>query len=355
MRALPAPVSGKPRRLALALLALLTACASAPKGFIVPTQTPAPGTTDISMLVVTTRNPSPEPGVIFGGERDQGHSIQQIVVSIPPADRRKVGAVQWPKKLPADPAKDFTTVSITPSPPEATKAWFEASAGKDGRLLVFVHGYNTRFETAVYRFAQIVQDSGAEAAPVLFTWPSRGRLFDYEYDRDSAIFSRDALEQVLLRAAHSDEVKDITVLAHSMGTYLAMEALRQAAIREGRLPPKIHNVILASPDIDPFVFASQYRAFGQSRPHVTIFVASDDRALAISRLISGKVGRLGAIDPSKEPYRSRLEASGDITVIDLSAYKSGDPLNHGKFAESPQIVQLIGHRLVNGQGMTDAR
>ena len=41
----------------------------------------------------------------------------------------------------------------------------------------------------------------------------------------------------------------------------------------------------------------------------------------------------------------------DITVIDLSAYESGDNLNHAKFAESPEIVQLIGHRLVNGQRM----
>jgi esterase/lipase superfamily enzyme len=144
-----------------------------------------------------------------------------------------VGLVQFPKKEPPDPETEFTTVSIKPSDQENTIRWLERVGGEKARVLIFVHGYNTRFETAVYRFAQIAEDSGALAAPVLFTWPSRGKLFDYEYDHDSANFSRDALEDLILRAAGSDKVKDITVLAHSMGTYLAMESLRQAAIRKG--------------------------------------------------------------------------------------------------------------------------
>lgn len=329
------------------------ACASGPKGFLLPTRETATDAQVVDMLVVTTRQPSPEPGVVFSGERDRGASVVEVVVSAPPRQNREPGAVQWPKGFPADPTREFATLSVAPSGPDNTRQWFERVAGPKRRVLFFIHGYNTRFETAVYRFAQIMVDSGAEAAPVLFTWPSRGRLRDYEYDRDSALFSRDALENILLRTAHNDEVEDITVLAHSMGTYLAMEALRQAAIREGRVPDKIRNVILASPDIDPFVFARQHSAFGQGGPRVTIFVAQDDRALLISRFISGRVGRLGSIDPSEEPYRSALEESGDIKVIDVSAYKSGDRLNHGRFAESPEIVQLIGWRLVNGQTMTD--
>ena len=99
------------------------------------------------------------------------------------------------------------------------------------------------------------------------------------------------------------------------------------------------------------VFERQYEALGTKRPHLTIFVTRDDRALGLSRLISGNLSRLGAIDPSKEPYRSFLEAHGDVSVIDLSAYKAGDPLNHGKFAASPEVVQLIGRRLVNGQAL----
>ncbi|MBO9709165.1 MAG: alpha/beta hydrolase [Caulobacter sp.] len=343
-----------PRLIGLTLgLAVLAACGGAPKGFLLPTQTPVSGAQKVDMLVITTRRASPEPGVVFGGERDPSESVSEIVVSVPPGHR--VGKVEWPKSNPPDPQREFTTVSLSPADRPAVRAWFQRQGGEHARLLVFVHGFNTRFESSVYRFAQIVADSGADAAPVLFTWPSRGRLFDYEYDRDSAIYSRDALERGLARAADAPEVKEITVLAHSMGTYLTMEALRQLAIRRGRLPAKITAIVLASPDIDPHVFARQYEALGPDAPHVTIFVSRDDRALQISRLLAGNLLRLGSIDPSQEPYRSRLEANGKITIIDLTKLKAGDKLNHGKFAQSPEVVRLLGTQLINGQVLSDGR
>jgi esterase/lipase superfamily enzyme len=124
-------------------------------------------------------------------------------------------------------------------------------------------------------------------------------------------------------------------------------------IRDGHVNSKIHNVILASPDIDIQVFAKQFAEMGTPRPKFTIFVSQDDRALAASSFITGRVSRLGAINPAAEPYRSRLEEAG-ITAIDLTKVKSEDSLNHGKFAESPEIVQLIGQRLMTGQTLTDS-
>ena len=132
-----------------------------------------------------------------------------------------------------------------------------------------------------------------------------------------------------------------------------MESLRQMGIRDGHVDRKIRDVILASPDIDIQVFAKQFVEMGRPRPKFTIFVSQDDRALAASSLITGRVQRLGAINPAEEPYRSRLEKAG-ITAIDLTKVKSGDSMNHGKFAESPQIVQLIGQRLMTGQTLTDS-
>ena len=124
-------------------------------------------------------------------------------------------------------------------------------------MLIFVHGYNTRFEEAVYRFAQIVHDAGVDVAPVLFTWPSGGNVIDYVYDRDSAMYSRDAFETVLQALVDNPNVGSISILAHSMGNYLTVETLRQMAIRDHGLPTKIREVMLASPDIDVDVFRRQ--------------------------------------------------------------------------------------------------
>ncbi len=337
---------------ALCIALALTACAGRPEGVLKPVATGSlsPAASTVTMLVATSRKPSGDPGTLFSGERSPMLSLTDIAISIPP--ERVSGTVQWPKKLPADPAKDFAVIRARSlSIPEA-RTWLHAY-DNDGHVLVFVHGFNNRYEDSVFRFGQIVHDSGAKVAPILFTWPSRASVFDYNYDKESTNFSRTALERSLKALVDDASVKDVTVMAHSMGTWLAMESLRQLAIRDGRIPAKIHNVILASPDLDVDVFARQWTELGPEKPKFTIFVSQDDRALAVSRMISGDVARVGQIDPSKEPYRSKLEEAG-ITVIDLTKVKTEDNLHHGKFAESPEIVQLIGSRLIGGQKLTDS-
>lgn len=344
------------RIVAIAVLALgLAACGSRPEGVLVPGGAVPEGVSTVDLLVATTRAPSDDPGVLFSGERGSELAVTDIVVSIPPEDRREVGQVQWPSRLPADPLKDFTTVSVKPVETEAEgRGWLRNHLNSNGRVLVFVHGFNNRHEDAVYRFAQIVHDSKADAAPVIFTWPSRASILDYNYDKESTNYSRDALEELLRQAAAEPEIREIVIMAHSMGTWLAVETLRQMAIRDGRVHPKIDQVILAAPDLDVDVFGQQFRALGKDRPHFTLFVSQDDRALTLSRRISGNVDRLGQIDPAAEPYRTMLEKQG-ITVLDLTALKSGDRLNHGKFAESPDVVKLIGNRLIEGQTVTDSQ
>lgn len=335
-------------------LALLAAGCGRPIGVMQPEAVNVPGVSRVDLLVATTRAPDQNPAVLFSGERGTGLALSAITVSIPPEANRTVGQVQWPKKLPADPARAFTTVSVKPmlSAPQA-QDWARGHLTKSRRVMVFVHGFNNRYEDAVYRFAQIVHDSNADVAPVIFTWPSRASIFDYNYDKESTNYSRDSLEELLRSLASEPEIGEITVMAHSMGTWLAMESLRQMAIREGRVAPKIGNVILAAPDLDVDVFGRQIAEIGRTGPKFTIFTSQDDRALLVSRRISGNVDRLGQIDPAAEPYRSALERLG-ITVIDLTKLKSGDSLNHGKFAESPEVVKLIGTRLAAGQTVTDS-
>jgi esterase/lipase superfamily enzyme len=336
----------------LAILLTLSGCGH-PSGVMTPVTLTAatPKTAQVDMLVATTRQPSGNPATLFNGERSPKPYLTDIAVSIPP--KRAAGTVQWPKRLPPNPATDFavTRVRQIDTIPEG-RTWFHQHI-ESGHALVFIHGFNNKYEDSVFRFAQIVHDSGMQATPILFTWPSRARLTAYEYDKESTNYSRTAFEQTLRIMAEDPAVKDITILAHSMGTWLAMESLRQMGIRDGHVNPKIHNVILASPDIDIQVFAKQYVEMGTPRPKFTIFVSQDDRALAASSFITGRVARLGGINPAEEPYRSRLEKAG-ITAIDLTKVKSGDSMNHGKFAESPQIVQLIGQRIITGQTLTDS-
>ena len=342
-----------PLAICVALL-LLSGCGGRLIGVMAPSGAVIPGTSQVHLLAATTRAPSEDKSILFTGERGTGLKVDAITVSIPPEANRTVGQVQWPRRLPANPIKEFATVNVKPLVSKAEdEAWLKKNLPRSRRALVFVHGFNNRYEDAVYRFAQIVHDSGAEVVPVVFTWPSRASIFDYNYDKESTNYSRDALEDLLRRIDAEPSIGEITVMAHSMGTWLAVEALRQMAIRDGRTLPKIKNVILASPDLDVDVFSRQFVALGKNAPHFTLFVSQDDRALGVSRRISGNVDRLGQVDANAEPYRTQFEKAG-ISVIDLTKLKSGDSLNHGKFAESAEVVKLIGQRLISGQTITDS-
>ncbi|MGH6812485.1 MAG: alpha/beta hydrolase [Methylocella sp.] len=307
------------------------------------------------------------PAEMFSGFRGPALDFADIVVSLPPDSVRQIGEVQLPRQIPGDPATDFVTLEPTSAidKHQALAVYRRLVLKNPNRhVLVFVHGFNNRFEDAVFRFAQIVHDSGAEVVPILFTWPSKGKLLAYGYDHESATYSRDQLEEGLRFLAKDREVSEITVLAHSMGNWVTLEALRQMAIRDGKVEGKIRNVILAAPDVDVDLAREQIMAMGPRarRPHFTLLAAKDDQALAVSRKIWGEP-RLGSIDPDRESCasppanqetcRSTLASEG-IHVINLTGITSPDQLRHATFAENPQIVKLIG-RVESGQTLTDSR
>lgn len=334
----------------------LAGCGGRPQGVLTPQPPQAPGTSKVQMLVATTRSAAgAAPGDLFTGERGVGLAFADIGISIPPDGARQIGEVQWPSAEPGNPYTDFVTLWADPlSKDEAIRRFDKRIASTPKRqVLVFVHGYNTLFAEAVYRFAQIVHDSGTNALPVLFTWPSRGRLLAYGYDHESASYSRDALEAVLQALAKDKSVGEISILAHSMGNWVTLEALRQMAIRDRGIASKIKNVMLAAPDVDFDVFRRQIAEIEEKRSLFTLFVSRHDEALAVSRRVWGEV-RLGGIDPRQEPYHHVLDKR-HIFTVDLTNVKSGDPLGHGTFAESPEVVRSIGLRLAQGQTLSDAQ
>src|SRR5271157_2272044 len=341
----------------IGLAATAAACSSRPYGNLI-VGTSAPGASQVDLLVATTRAPVVEPpGVMFGGARGRGLDFADIVVSVPPDSARKAGDVQWPSSPPGDPQRDFVTLRADRLDLAQAKVDFNARVSRTPghKVLLFVHGYNTRFEEAVYKFAQIVHDAHVDVAPVLFTWPSGGNLVDYVYDRDSAMYSRDAFEVVLQALADNKNVGSISILAHSMGNYLAVEALRQMAIRDRGLPSKIRDVMLASPDIDVDVFRRQIAEI-DVKPRTTqftLFVSRDDKALSLSSFLARDTTRLGRLDPTEEPYSSMLEKA-QVHVVDLTGVAANDAANHSKFATS-DVVAAIGDRLSQGQNLNNAK
>jgi esterase/lipase superfamily enzyme len=211
--------------------------------------------------------------------------------------------------------------------------------GSNRDVLLYVHGFNTSYDEARFRLAQIIDDGRFGGVPVLFTWPAAGNLLDYGAAKESATASRDSLAKLIRELANVPGVGRVHILAHSMGTWLTMEALRENAIAGSPdLNGKLGDVMLAAPDIDLGVFKAQMARLDPS--HVSVLVASNDRALSLSRALAGDRPRVGALDPGKPADRAALDALG-VKVRDVSA-ESNEWLGHGTYASAPQIVREIG-------------
>jgi esterase/lipase superfamily enzyme len=291
---------------------------------------------------------------MFNTDRAAAMSYARVDVSIPPDDSRKVGDIQWPASPPGDPHRDFVTASTEylDRPAFSTALATVAKSKRRSMAMVFVHGFNNRFDDAAYRLAQIVQDSKAPVVPVLFSWPSRGvvSLSAYEYDRDSASQSRQALEDVLDTIALSPAIKEVTIVCHSMGCQLTMEALRSRSIRAGKIGAKVRNVALVAPDLDVNIFHEQMQQVGSNRPRFALFLSQDDHALKISKSIWGGATRLGDVNPENEPYKTEL-AHDKILVFDVT-HLEGDAHTRA-FDDVGTVMGMIERRLAAGQHLEE--
>ena len=302
----------------------------------------APTARAVQLFVASTRKG--EHGAAAQVLSGDGAHYALDIITIPPGHH--AGSIEQPMFGAANPRDHFFVAKERPLDADEFKS--ELASHVSGRIgvnrdvLVFVHGFNTTFEEARDRAAQIVADSRFGGVAVLFTWPTKHELFGYVYDKDNAMASRDALQSLLQQAAAAPGVGKVHVLAHSMGGWLAMEALRQEAIAGDRdLSGHLGEVMLASPDIDMDVFAAQMARLKPAS--VTVFATANDRALSLSSAIAQSRQRVGAINPSKPEDRDKLEALG-AKVYDLTNFNDGW-IDHGAYADAPEVLRAIGAQM----------
>lgn len=329
------------------MLDVLSGCAGPPEGIIgiaVPESAiNSYGVRKRDIYVMTTRAESDDPALMYSGERGDGLKLARVTVTIPPD--HETGKIERPKQEKPDPRKDFTIVDPVRF---AEGAQFTADLAKnlgslpkpERNVLLFVHGYNTTLTAAIMRTAQLANDMDFEGIPVVFSWASRGKTLNYVYDMNSALAARDRLIDgaVLIADAKPAEVD---IMAHSMGNLLTVEAIRQAKF-EGLYNKRglVRNIILASPDIDLDLFKTQLADIPKDQRRFFVMISSNDRALSVSKKIAGGVNRVGNAD-------SESLAKLGVTVVDLSEIDDNTSLHHAKFADTPEVVQLIGRRLAD--------
>ncbi len=222
------------------------------------------------------------------------------------------------------------------------------NAFKD-QAVVFVHGYNTAFDYALYRTAQMAYDLKYDGAALLYSWPSGSGVISYNYDRESSEQAEPYLRQFLELVVKDTGAKSVSVIAHSMGN---MPLLRVLQALGPSLPPgvRLNQVILAAPDVDRNLFenlAANIRLYGRG---VTLYCSANDRAMAAARRVAGGIPRAGDV-----PAEGPLVMAG-IDTIDITQTSTDYlALNHSSYAERGALLNDIGLLLQTGERPPDRR
>lgn len=297
-----------------------------------------------TVYFATTRGLDPATG-LYGRDRSETIRFGRHDISIPPD--RATGEIRFPRRLSKpDPSRDFVTVRAAAYDDSDgfrrdLSAALKARGRGDRAAVIYVHGFNNTFAEGLYRLAQLSHDLDVPGVAVHYSWPSRANPLGYVYDRDSAIFGRDGLE-ALIRQVTAAGADSILLVAHSMGSALTMETLRQMAIRDDRQAlDRIEGVVLISPDIDVDVFRMQAKAMGKLPEPFVIFGSNRDRLLNLSARLTGEPERLGNLSDV-----GRL-ADLKVTYLDVAAYASGS--GHFAVGDNPALISLL-----SGIGEVDA-
>jgi esterase/lipase superfamily enzyme len=281
---------------------------------------------DPTLLVATTRQPVGDPvrKPWFGTERAPGLVFAKAQVT--PPDSSIVGRIS------SAVGGDWAVAAVGDvTSQDAAAAFAEAALGRE--VLLYVHGYRESFETAAVSTAQLSHGIRFDGATALFTWPSAGTTFNYVGDREAAMWSRDALEDLLLALANSSSGGRVHIVAHSMGTLLTLETLRSLRASGGdAVMSRIGSVVMAAPDVDFNLFARTMAKLGPDVHKMTVISSRNDLALAVSSQIAGGV-RAGAAE------RERLEALG-VRVADASEF-AGGLINHDLFLSNADVQQVV--------------
>lgn len=245
-----------------------------------------------------------------------------------------------------DPKKHFTIKELKALTREEFLAHvrdrLKASERYEDHALIFVHGYKTTFENALYRTAQISYDLKFDGAPFLYSWPSGGTLQGYTYDRESAGQAEPYFREFLETVVSDTGARKVSIVAHSMGNQLLLRVLQdlKRSLPEGVL---VSQLILAAPDVDRHSFENIIRSIQGIAEGITLYSASNDQALLMSRRVNGGIPRAGDV-----PDDGPIIMEGMDTIDATASSMDSIGINHSGYAENNALLADISMLISSG-------
>jgi esterase/lipase superfamily enzyme len=208
--------------------------------------------------------------------------------------------------------------------------------------LVFIHGYNTTFEEAARRTAQIAWDIPFNGTAGFFSWPSAGTYQHYLADEAKARTSVPEFKEFINLLLVNEELEQLHIIAHSMGSLVLSITLKELYTdpsMKNKLN-KIFQVILGAPDIDQNEFRNTLLpAFTKVGRRRTIYTSDHDVALnasSVGRVFLKRLGQGGA----------SIFLAKDLDSVEASNLPSES--SHSYLFQNPMLLSDLYYLITKG-------
>lgn len=219
-----------------------------------------------------------------------------------------------------------------------------ASPAAKGRLLVYIHGYNTTFDEAHEMAARIVELAGKDVPVVVLHWPTREGALSYAVDEATVSWAQGTLDDTL--AELSTRAEDITVVGHSMGARAAIRSVVALDGFRGARPDRVRRIVLASADEDRDRVLRKGGSADELlryQRQVLVYASYRDAPLDLSRIAHG-YARLGSTDCKYDILFARrvlgklgnchrTSPRAGLAMVSTSLINAEDRYDHNDFIE----------------------
>lgn len=284
-------------------------------------------------------------GPTYSGEPDANGQLHYGEVSVSIPRDHRIGELEgpsiWRLEFKADPTKYVTLQSVEPEDESVFMKGVSDRVGHSQKkeILVFVHGFNTSFEDASRRTAQLAYDMAFDGPTILYSWPSQGSMTPIAYNKDgrNAALTAPHLEDFLKQLVAKSGATTVDIIAHSMGNRPVTQALHDFALENpGMKKPMFNQVALMAPDVDAALFQQMAQEMEHSAGRITLYASSRDAALKLSEVFAG-YQRAGEGLP-------RLLVLPGMDTVDASAVDTSLlGFYHSYFADNTSVLSDLFH------------
>ncbi len=250
--------------------------------------------------------------------------------------RHHIGGFEFAPNPRADPHQYYRLLNHVPLDEAGLFHLLRQKQGSD--ILVFIHGFNVKFQEALLRAAQIAYDLKFQGPVVLFSWPAgteEGLLNSAMVTRTYQNNYSNAIKTVPQAQAFFKQLSDLNqtvhMMVHSMGHQVTLRALSQLAQSSDR--PFIGELILNAPDFPLKDFQRVVPMLMKVAGRVTVYCSYNDNAIAASESYN-KNRRMGACE--------HVAGTDMINVGEIDAPTLGvGGLGHSYYSSRPILTDIF--------------